>query len=123
MSRRLLRFATTGGLSVGVDIALLAALHSGLSVPLPVAATAGYFASLVVNYSLNHAWVFEASGQHGRRMLRYGSLVVLNYALTLVGLTGLVALGLWYLVAKAIVVVVCAVLNFALFRSWVFASD
>ena len=104
-------------------MALLALLHSGLGVQLATATTAGYLASLVVNYSLNHAWVFGAEGQHGRRLVRYGSLVVVNYALTLGVVTGLVALGAEYLVAKAVVVVICAVMNFALFRSWVFASS
>ena len=101
----------------------MAALHSGLGVQLAIATTVGYLASLVVNYSLNHAWVFGAQGQHGRRLARYGSLVVVNYLLTLGVVTGLVALDVQYLVAKAVVVVLCAIINFSLFRSWVFATS
>jgi putative flippase GtrA len=119
----LLRFAVTGGLSVGVDVAVLALLHSAAGVDLVLAASLGYLASLVVNYSLNHAWVFQSSGDHGRRLLKYGSLVVLNYALTIGVVSGLVRVGVYYLLAKLVVVVINAILNFTLFRSWVFSGS
>lgn len=119
----LLRFAVTGGLSVGVDVLVLAGLHGALGVDLVLAASAGYLASLVVNYSLNHAWVFQSSGAHRRRLLRYGSLVLVNYALTIGVVSGLVALGVYYLLAKLVVVAINAVLNFTLFRSWVFSAQ
>lgn len=118
----LTRFVVTGGLSVGLDVAVLTTLRSGLGVALVTATTAGYLASLVVNYSLNHAWVFQSQGEHHRRIAKYVSLVVVNYALTIGVVTGLVALGAHYLVAKLVVVVLNACLNFTLFRSWVFTT-
>lgn len=121
--RALLRFAVTGGLSVGVDVAVLAVLHGVLDVDLVLAASLGYLASLVVNYSLNHAWVFQSSGDHRRRLLKYGLLVVLNYVLTIGVVAGMVELGANYLVAKLVVVVINAVLNFTLFRAWVFSGS
>jgi putative flippase GtrA len=120
--RSLVRFAVTGGLSVAVDFVVLTLLHGVLHVDLVLSATLGYLASLVVNYSLNHAWVFQSSGDHGRRLLKYGSLVVVNYALTIGVVSGLVAVGVYYLLAKLVVVVINAVLNFTLFRSWVFSA-
>lgn len=123
LMQSLLRFAVTGGLSVGVDVALLAVLHSALHVDLVLAASLGYVASLVVNYSLNHAWVFPSSGDHRRRLMRYGSLVVLNYGLTIGVVSGLVAAGVYYLVAKLVVVLINAIVNFTLFRSWVFSAS
>ena len=56
----LVRFAITGGASVGADIAVLALLHSGLGVPLAIATLVGYAVSLVINYSLNRNWTFQA---------------------------------------------------------------
>ena len=120
----LVRFGLTGGLSVGVDVALLTLLHGVLDVPLALATTVAYCSSLAVNYSLNHRWVFAAEGDHRRRLLRYGALVVVNYLTTLTVVTGLAAVGVYYLVAKALVVGGNALLNFLCFRYWVFtASD
>lgn len=120
--RRLVgRFLVTGFLSVGVDVLLLFVLHGAVGVPvLPAAATA-YGMSLVVNYSLNHAWVFEApGGGHGRRVARYLMLMAVTYSLTLALVTGLTAAGLYYLLAKAVSVGVVAVVNFTGYRLWVF---
>ncbi|MCW2542611.1 MAG: hypothetical protein JWM40_163 [Frankiales bacterium] len=117
-----LRFAVTGGLSVAVDFAVLTLLHGVLDVELVLSASLGYAASLVINYSLNHAWVFQSSGDHRRRLVKYGSLVVVNYALTIGIVSGLVAVGVFYLIAKLVVVVINALLNFTLFRSWVFSD-
>ena len=61
-------------------------------------------------------------GTIGRRLLKYGWLVVLNYALTIGVVSGLVAVGVYYLIAKLVVVVINAILNFTLFRSWVFSG-
>jgi putative flippase GtrA len=119
--RRLLaRFLVTGVVSVGADVLLLFLLHGPAGIPvLPAAATA-YGTSLVVNYSLNHAWVFETQGGHGPRIARYLTLMAMTYSLTLVLVAGLSAAGLYYLLAKAVSVAVVAVVNFTGYRLWVF---
>jgi len=114
------RFVVAGGISVCVDVLTLYLLHSWAHTSLFVATTAGYGVSLGVNYLLNHTWVFRASGQLNRRVPRYVALVVVNYVLTVVLVTGLSALGLPYLIAKLIAVGVNAVLNFIAYQRWVF---
>lgn len=116
----LLRFGVTGFLSVGLDVAILFELHSVAKVDLLLATTVAYASSLAVNYSLNHAWVFQADGQARRRLLRYGFLVVVNYTLVIGFVSGLTALGLYYLLARLIAVAVNALINFTAFRYWVF---
>jgi putative flippase GtrA len=116
----LVRFVATGGASVGIDVAVLAVLHGAFHVHLFIATSIAYFSSLAVNYSLNHAWVFQAQGSVSRRLVRYGSLVAVNYLSTVVIVTSLSAAGLFYLVAKSVAVGVNAVLNFFSFRYWVF---
>lgn len=116
----LLRFGVTGFLSIGLDVVVLFELHSVAKVDLVLATTVAYASSLAVNYSLNHSWVFQADGQAHRRLLRYGFLVVVNYALVIGFVSGLTALGLYYLIGRLIAVAVNALINFTAFRYWVF---
>lgn len=114
------RFVAVGVLSVGSDVVVLATLRSGFHVPLLLATIIGYSVSLLVNYSLNHAWVFGADGDHARRVVRYLTLVGFNVVSTLLFVHGLTQVGVFYLLAKGVAVAVNAVVNFTAFRFWVF---
>jgi putative flippase GtrA len=114
------RFVAVGVLSVGSDYIVLATLRSGFGVPLLVATIIGYLVSLLVNYSLNHAWVFGADGDHARRLVRYLTLCAFNVVSTLLFVHGLTQVGVFYLFAKTVAVAVNAVVNFTAFRFWVF---
>jgi putative flippase GtrA len=116
----LARFLAVGGLSVGADVLVLFVLHSGFGVPLLVATMIGYFISLVINYTLNHRWVFGAPEGHVRRLVRYFVLVAFNVASTLAFVAGLTAAGVYYLLAKGVAIVVNAAVNFLSMRYWVF---
>jgi putative flippase GtrA len=114
------RFVTVGGLSVGCDLLALYTLRSVVHLPLLLATAIGYAVSLVVNYTLNHGWVFGAEADHRRRVARYSTLVIVNVASTFGFVAGLSAAGLYYLFAKLVAVAVNAVINFLAFRHWVF---
>lgn len=120
LRQSLARFVAVGGLSVGTDLAVLTALHSLGRAPLWLATLLGYAASLVVNYRLNHSWVFASEREHRRTVVRYVVLVAVNVASTFGFVLGLTALGAFYLLAKLIAVAVNAVINFSGFRWWVF---
>ncbi len=116
------RFVVVGGLSMAADVAMLALLHGVLDVPLLVATTIAFCVSSVLNFSFNRQWVFEA-GRHGRtrkQLIRFYVLVGLNLLSTLMITAGLTALGLLYLTAKLVAIVVNAVANYFLYRAWVF---
>ena len=119
---KLIKFFTTGVLSVGMDVAVLALLRERAHLPLWQAVSLAYFSSLIVNYIFNHNWVFGSEGEHHKRVFRYGCLVVVNYATTLSIVTGVSHLGAYYLAAKAVAVAVNAVINFTGFRLWVFKT-
>lgn len=114
------RYTATGVLSVAVDVSLLALLHSALTVALVPATLIAFAASLVVNYSLNHVWAFDVNGLVWTRLSRYAVLVVINLGLTLGIVTGLTSIGVYYLIAKAIAVLLGAAINFTGYRLWVF---
>ena len=116
----LIRFCVTGVLSVGTDFAVLFGLHSGVKLALPVATVGGSGAALVVNYSLNRNWSFQAKASHGYTLVRYLFLAALNFGSTLLIVLSLTHLGLYYLLSKLVAVAVNAGINFLTARFWVF---
>jgi putative flippase GtrA len=117
----LVRYLVIGGFSVIVDVGLLALLHESFGVSIAIATTAAFGTSLVVNFLLNRI-AMSSSGSRGltRHALRYASLVVANYVITLVVVTTAASVGGQYLVAKLAVVAASTVWNFLLYRHWVF---
>ena len=118
---QLFYYLVVGGLTVVVDIGLLAILHESYGVPLGVATTVAFCTAVVVNFLLNRtamsSWGSRGLMQHA---LRYGSLVVANYVITLAVVTTAGHVGDRYLVAKVAVVAVLTSWNFLLYRHWVF---
>jgi putative flippase GtrA len=114
------RYAAVGMLSVIVDVGSLTLLHSALHVALLLATTIAFAIALCLNYTLNHVWAFDADGFLGRRMVRYAVLVTINYAVTIALVSGLTAVGVFYLIAKGISVALTAIVNFTGYRLWVF---
>ena len=122
LSHQLFWYLVVGGLTVVVDIGLLALLHESFGVPLGVATTVAFCTAVVVNFLLNRtamsSWGSRGLTQHA---LRYGSLVVANYVITLAVVTTAGHVGDRYLVAKVAVVAASTLWNFLLYRHWVFA--
>ncbi|HET9649632.1 MAG TPA: GtrA family protein [Microlunatus sp.] len=122
LQRQLFCYLVVGGLTVVVDIGLLALLHESFRVPLGVATTVAFCTAVVVNFLLNRtamsSWGSRGLTQHA---LRYGLLVVANYVITLAVVTTAGHVGDRYLVAKVAVVAASTLWNFLLYRNWVFA--
>jgi putative flippase GtrA len=118
----LLRFCLTGVCSLGADFAFLYGLHSGAGTSLAVATSVGYAAAVVVNYTLNRNWTFQASASHGYTLIRYLLMAGVNYGSTLLIVLGLSHAGLYYLVSKLVAVAVNAIVNFVSARYWVFKN-
>ncbi len=122
LQRQLFYYVVVGGLTVVVDIGLLALLHEIYGVPLGVATTVAFCIAVAVNFLLNRtamsSWGSEGLTQHA---LRYGSLVVANYVITLAVVTTAGHVGDRYLVAKVAVVALSTSWNFLLYRYWVFS--
>ena len=120
---QLLRYLLIGGLSVVVDVGLLALLREWFGVPIVIATTVAFGTSLVVNFLLNRI-AMASSAWRGltQHALRYASLVVANYVITLVVVTTAAQVGGHYLLAKLAVVAGSTVWNFLLYRYWVFRA-
>jgi putative flippase GtrA len=118
----LLRFGVTGVASVVTDVGTLSLLHSGFGVRLVWSTLIAFGAGLIVNYSLNRNWTFQATANHRRTVLRYSVLVSFNFGSTLLIVLSLTHLGLFYLLSKLVAVAINAVVNFGVSRRWVYAD-
>ena len=114
------RFLVVGAASYVVDITVLWITVHSLHWPLGLGTTVAFAAAFVVNFGLGRRWVFPTSAPRGPQVSRYLALVAANYLLTLAAVTSLTTLGLGLVIAKTISVVINAVINFFLGRSWVY---
>lgn len=125
LRRQLFYYLVVGGLTVVVDVGLLALLHEAYGVPLGAATTVAFCTAVVVNFLLNRT-AMSSRGSRGltQHALRYGSLVVANYVITLVVVTTVGHVSArWYLAAKLAVVAGSTSWNFLLYRYWIFAPS
>jgi putative flippase GtrA len=118
----LLRFGVTGVASVVTDVGTLSLFHSGFGMRLVWSTLIAFGAGLIVNYSLNRNWTFQATVNHRRTMRRYAVLVSFNFGSTLLIVLSLTHLGLFYLLSKLVAVAINAVVNFVVSRHWVYAE-
>jgi putative flippase GtrA len=114
------RFLVVGVLSLATDAGSLFILHGVLGIWLPVATALAYAAAFVINFGLNRIWAFETSSAMGRQLWRYLALVAVNLCFTVISVQALVWLGVEYLVAKMVIAVGLAVINYVVSRKWIF---
>jgi putative flippase GtrA len=116
----LFRFGVTGVASISTDVTVLYSLHEGAGMALSLATAFGIAAAVIVNYTLNRNWTFQAKAGHGGTLPRYGLLVGINLLTTLVIVDGLTHLGLYFLLSKVVAIGFNALLNFTSSRYWIF---
>jgi putative flippase GtrA len=101
-------------------MAALWALHSGAGLPLAVATTLAFCCAFAANLTLNRVFTFRVAGPVARQGARLLILSGVNYVSTLVIVLGLSHVWSAYLVSKTIATALNAVLNFVVYRRWVF---
>lgn len=118
---RLIRYAISGGASACSHLGLGWLLQAGLHVPPVVASTAGFVASVVVSYVLQHAWVFRSAATHAVAGTRFLTVTAVAFALntTVVWLGTEVAHGPFPLV-QGVALVLIPVVNYSLNSRWTF---
>ena len=118
---RLLRYAISGGASalthLGVGLLLAEVLH----VRPVVASTAGFAASVLVSYALQHAWVFRSAATHVVAGTRFLTVTAVAFALNTVVLwLGTEVLHGSYPVVQAVALVAIPLVNYSLNSRWTF---
>lgn len=116
LEREIVRYCLVGASGVVVDLVLLSALHELGGVPLLFANVLSFTGAVTSNYRLNSWWTFRTREQ--RSHMVGGALflfaAVVGMAINTAGLWLLTdRLGMHYIPAKLILVVVVFVWNFA----------
>ena len=102
-------------------VGMLILLHGVLDVWLPLATFLAVASSYIVNFTLNRFWSFgSVEARPSGQAVRYLLLAGVNWVMTVALVSGLAALGMFYLLAKALTVAINAGLNYFAYRHWVF---
>jgi len=124
MIARLLRYAVSGGASALTHFGIGLALAEGLHVRPVAASTAGFVASILVSYVLQHAWVFRATTGHAVAGSRFLAVTAAAFALnTTVLWTGTELLHAPYPIVQAVALVAIPLLNYSLNSRWTFRAS
>jgi putative flippase GtrA len=120
---RLLRYGVSGGASAATHFGVGLALTELLHVRPVVASTAGFVASIVVSYVLQHAWVFRSSAGHAVAGGKFLTVTAIAFALNTVVLwLGTEVLHGPYPVVQAVALVAIPVVNYTINSRWTFRT-
>jgi putative flippase GtrA len=118
---RLARYGVSGGLSAATHFGVGLALADGLAVRPVAASTAGFLASVLVSYVLQHFWVFRSAATHVVAGGRFLTVTAVAFALNTVVLwLGTEVLRGPYPVVQAVALVAIPVVNYTLNSRWTF---
>jgi putative flippase GtrA len=120
---RLIRYGVSGGASAATHFGVGLLLAEGWHVWPVAASTAGFVASIVVSYALQHAWVFRSQSGHAVASVRFLTVTAAAFALnTTVLWLGTDVLRGPFPVVQAVALVAIPVLNYTLNSRWTFRS-
>lgn len=116
-------FALINGFTFSVDVGLLALLYRGVGLPHPIAITIGYVAGFGLAFVLNRRFNFHSHGPVAGQVARWVLVVAVNYVALVLGLgSGLVLIGVPFLLARLIAAGAEAIWMYSMMRWWVFAD-
>lgn len=126
-AKRWLKFYTVGGIGIGVQFMVLAALTSGLRIDYRLATTAAVEAAVIHNF-LWHEYFTWADRQTANAFARFVKFNLTTGAFSIAGNLVLMELlvsilGLPYLAANGMTIVACSIINFLLSDRLVFRAD
>jgi putative flippase GtrA len=116
----LIRYLVIGVISFGVDFGLLVGFREIVGVPVWAAASAGFWGSFLINFLLNRHITFDSRGRARVQLLRYATLVAINYVTTVAIVAGLASLDVNYQLAKFLCTGLVAAWTYVVYRLWVF---
>jgi putative flippase GtrA len=119
--RQFIRYFISGSTALVVHLGVLALLVELFATNETMASGAGFVVAVMVNYTIQHTWVFEAEGRHKEHLPRYVVVTLLTFALNL-GLfwVAVNVAQVWYPVAQVFTTGVVFILNFVINRQFTF---
>lgn len=122
MRHTAVRYVIAGVVSAAADFGLLYLLRGWLGLPVMAAAFIAVSTAFLLNFALNRAWSFRSTAPVAGQISRYFALACVNWVLTAIMVGLFTWAGLYYLIAKAITLVLSTAGNYLLYRTWVFAD-
>ncbi|WP_159077396.1 GtrA family protein [Polynucleobacter rarus] len=120
-----MRFLCVGGSAAGIYFAIVHTLTIWVKLPVMLSISVGYICSVVFHFLVNRRYTFGQKGNWSvTELLRYMTVAVLNYVLTVVVvslLTQNTTIGLNLVVACAILTTTS--FGFLASRYWIFRSS
>ena len=124
-SRSFWKSVISGGITALVDLALLFTLRETLHQSYWISVNAAFAFAILVNFSLQKFWTFsnrDLRGAHTQFMkfffVAMGNIVMNNILMFILS----AMLGIWYLGAQILATGMLAVVNFTLYRHFVFTE-
>lgn len=118
------RFLLVGALSSVLQFAVLAFCLERMQLNCSLSASLGYFASIILHYSLNRYFTFRMVGKpHLKELLRYLSFIGLNFGITVWVTTFFVEkLEIDAYIGTAFSIALTVFITFIVARRWIFTS-
>jgi putative flippase GtrA len=120
---QLIKYLIIGVITVSIDLGLLALLHHVFGVNVFVSATISFWTSLVFNFSANKFWTFGITENTVQHTGAYLTLIGINYLVGIGMIAASSTLGVSYLAAKLLAVMLTTCWNFLLYKHIIFVKD
>ena len=121
VARKFIKFSLSGGLATVVHILIVVMGVEIFNVGAEIATGPAFLAALGVSYAINHQWTFGAKGEHFRYFPRFALVAILGLLLNVsIMYFCLKLIGINYIAALGVVVVVIPICSFFLNLTWSF---
>lgn len=118
-----IKFVISGVTATAADFVLLIILHGFMEINVVVSSVIAFAAAFFVSFYLQKFWTFRNNDKKaiGRQMLMYLAVALTGLSITAGGMFFLVIkLGVWYILAQAMVGVSLAIGNFLVYKMFIF---
>jgi putative flippase GtrA len=118
-----LRYLLNTGFAAAVDFGSLFVIHQLLKVDITIAVAISFSLAFVANFFGSKLWVFKTGDETERKkgsLPKFALLTGANLLIQTVGVTALVNLGLYYLLAKCLLVGLMFFVNYFVSKKVIF---
>jgi putative flippase GtrA len=117
------KFILSGGITALLDLLMLSVFREQLQWPYWLSINVAFIIAVLVNFSLQRFWAFAERDLHATHVqfVRFFLVALWNLAMNnFIMFVLTTVFGLWYLGAQALTIGLLAIVNFVLYRYFVF---
>ena len=123
LKQQFIRYLISGVSALALHMAILAFLVELFAIDETVASGTGFFFAVLLNYTIQHRWVFAADGNHLNHFQKYLLVTLLTFSVNIVFFWVAVNIvGVWYPLAQLLTTGFIFLLNFIVNRNFTFKN-